>query len=59
MLYRWRVQLEGDPEQAFPGAGRLKDRDEEVRRLRLDLSRVTQKREILERAVAIFSERQP
>jgi transposase len=44
-----------DPEQAFPGKGHLKDRDEEVRRLRRELERVTQDRDILKKAVAIFS----
>lgn len=55
LLGRWIKQLEVDPEQAFPGKGHLKDRDEEVRRLRLELERVTQERDILKKAVAIFS----
>jgi transposase len=55
LLGRWVKQLEVDPEQAFPAKGHLKDRDEEVRRLRRELERVTQERDILKKAVAIFS----
>jgi transposase len=50
MLRRWRRQLEEDPEQAFPGVGQRKGRDEEVWRLRRDLERVTQERDILKRS---------
>jgi transposase len=55
ILGRWVKQFAQDPEQAFPGKGHLKDRDEEVRRLRRELERVTQERDILKKAVAIFS----
>lgn len=55
ILGRWIKQFEVDPEQAFPGKGHLKDHDEEVRRLRRELERVTQERDILKKAVAIFS----
>ena len=55
LLGRWVKQLEVDPEQSFHGKGHLKDRDEEVRRLRRELERVTQERDILKKAVAIFS----
>ena len=34
MIRRWVKQHRQDPEQAFPGQGRLKERDEELRRLR-------------------------
>jgi len=40
---------------AFPGRGRLKPEDEEVRRLRRELEIVRQERGILKKAVAIFS----
>jgi transposase len=54
-LYRWRQELARDGEQAFPGKGRLKADDEYVRRLERELKRVTQERDILKKAVAIFS----
>lgn len=57
MLRRWRKQLEKDPEEAFPGQGRLKLRDETVRQLQREVARLRQEREILKKAVAIFSER--
>jgi transposase len=54
-LYRWRKQLERDGEQAFPGKGRVKPEDEYVRKLERELAIVRQEREILKKALAIFS----
>lgn len=54
-LYRWRQELARDGEQAFPGKGYLKANDEYVRRLERELKLVTQERDILKKAVAIFS----
>jgi len=54
-LYRWRQELARDGEQAFPGKGHLKADDEYVRRLERELKLVTQERDILKKAVAIFS----
>ncbi len=54
MLRRWKKLFEADGERAFPGEGRA--RDEELVRLRRELRRVTEEREILKKAVAIFSE---
>ncbi len=55
MLRRWKRQLDEDPRQAFPGQGHLKPDEEEVRRLRRELDRVKEEREILKKALAIFS----
>ena len=38
-LYKWRKQLLEDGEEAFPGHGKMKASEEEVRRLRRDLAR--------------------
>ena len=54
MLRRWKKQFEEQPKTAFPGEGRV--RDEQLAQLRKDLRRVTEERDILKRAVAIFSE---
>ncbi len=54
MLRRWKQLFEAGGERAFPGEGRA--RDEELVRLRRELRRVTEEREILKKAVAIFSE---
>ena len=59
MLRRWRKQLENDPDQAFPGQGCLKPRDEQVRQLQREVSRLRQEREILKKALAIFSDPRP
>jgi transposase len=40
MLRRWKRQLEADPRHAFPGQGRLKPDEGEMRRLRRELDRV-------------------
>jgi len=57
-LYNWRKQLEGEGEQAFPGKGRLKAEDEYVRGLERELALVKQEREILKKALAIFTRSQ-
>lgn len=49
-LYKWRQKLAADPQQAFPGKGRLKPEDEEVRRLRRALARAEQERDFLKKA---------
>jgi transposase len=57
LLYRWRDQLLGDPDQAFPGKGKLKPEDEELRKLRRELDVVKEERDILKKALAVFSRR--
>lgn len=55
-IRHWRKELEADHDHAFPGKGRLKPDDEEMRRLRRELEIVCQERDILKKAVAIFSD---
>ena len=57
MLRRWRRKLTEEGAGAFPGAGKLPPADEELRRLRRELSEVREERDILKKAVAIFSGR--
>ena len=54
-IYRWRKQLaeEDGRIRAFPGTGNA--RDEELARLKRDLAIAQEEREILRKAVAIFS----
>ena len=54
-LYNWRNQLEQAGAQAFPGKGKLKPDDEYTRRLERELALVRQERDILKKALAIFS----
>ena len=57
-LYTWRKQLERDEGQAFPGKGRLKADEGRVRDLERELAVVQQERDILKKALAIFSRNQ-
>ena len=58
VLRRWKNQLADDPQNAFPGRGQLKAPDEELRRLKRHLERVTEERDILKKALAYFAEDQ-
>lgn len=54
-LHRWRKELEEDSNNAFPGKGRLKPADEELRQLRRELERTKEELDILKKALAFFS----
>jgi transposase len=54
-LYRWRDEFEAEGQQAFPGQGRLTAEQEELRRLKRENEILRQERDILKKAVAIFS----
>jgi len=55
MLSRWRRELVADPEEAFPGSGRLKETEAELSRLRKELAEAKLESEILKKALAVFS----
>jgi len=57
-LYNWRKQVEQAGEQAFPGKGNLKAEDEYTCGLERELALVRQERDILKKALAIFSQDQ-
>jgi transposase len=59
MLYRWMSEYEADNQYAFPGLGKLKEPEEELRRLRRELSDIKMERDILKKALAIFSKQHP
>ena len=54
-LSRWRKKLSREGESAFPGHGHLTPEQEELRQLRRELEIARQERDILKKAVAIFS----
>jgi transposase len=56
IISRWKRELRKDGDQAFPGKGRLKPDDDEMRRLKRENERLRRERDILKKAVAIFSE---
>ena len=58
VLRRWKIQLADDPQNAFPGKGKLKAPDEESRRIKRELERVKEERDILKKALAYFAEDQ-
>lgn len=55
LLYKWKRELEADPTNAFPGKGKLKPEQEQLRQLQQELKRVTEERDILKKALAFFS----
>jgi len=56
VISRWKREFKLDGEDAFPGKGRLKPQDEELRSLKRENERLRRERDILKKAVAIFSE---
>jgi len=58
-LSRWKQECAADGEDAFPGHGRLTPEEEELRRLKRENEILRQERDILKKAIAIFSERKP
>ena len=54
-IFHWKKALAEDPKHAFPGKGRLKPPSEEVRQLQRENDILRQEREILKKALAIFS----
>jgi len=58
-IHQWRKELSEHGSEAFPGSGHQTAQEEELRRLKRELERVWQERDILKKAVAIFSRSQP
>jgi transposase len=54
-VYKWVQQLSAKPEAAFPGKGHLSSEAEEIRMLKREVERLKMEREILKKAMAIFS----
>ena len=55
ILTRWIREHKADTEYAFPGLGKLKEPEEEFRQLRKELADTQMERDILKKALAIFS----
>ena len=55
-LWRWKRELKADGEDAFPGHGRLTPEQERLRQLERENEILRQERDILKKAVAIFSQ---
>ena len=55
ILYRWRQVFKAGGQEAFPGHGKLPESAEEMRQLRRELERAREERDMLKKAIAIFS----
>jgi len=55
-IYRWKKAFAEEGEQAFPGKGRLAPEQEQIRQLKRENEILRQQRDILKKAVAIFSQ---
>ena len=54
-LYRWKRKLAEKGDYAFPGHGRLDPEQDRIRQLEREVEILRQERDILKKAVAIFS----
>ena len=54
-LYAWISQENESHEQAFPGRGKLKADDEELRKLRVEVKKLKEINEILKKATGYFA----
>jgi transposase len=55
VLRKWKNQYIEDTQHPFPGKGRLKPEEEELRRLKRENADLKEERDILKKALAIFS----
>lgn len=57
-LYKWIREFSAKPQEAFPGKGHMVSEAEELRRLQKENERLKMERDILKKAMAIFSQDQ-
>ena len=57
LLHLWKKKYAENEDGAFPGHGRLTSEADEIRRLRRELADVQEERDILKKAVSIFSKK--
>jgi transposase len=55
LLHLWRREFLKDGEKAFTGKGCVKPENAEIRKLRKELERAREERDILKKALAVFS----
>lgn len=58
LLGRWVKQLSADPEEAFPGNGKLKARDKEIEELRRENARLKVELSFLKKVSGYFARNQ-
>ncbi len=57
LLHRWKQRLTDQQEQAFVGTGNLTPEQAELRRLRVENADLREERDILKKAISVFSDR--
>jgi transposase len=57
-LYKWARQYSDKPQEAFPGIGHMTPDAEMIRQLKRENERLKMERDILKKAMAIFSKDQ-
>jgi len=55
LLHRWKREYLDHEDESYPGKGNLYPKDEEIRRLKRELTDVKEERDILKKAIAVFS----
>jgi transposase len=55
VLRKWVKDYVADPQQAFPGQGKMKPEQLEIERLRREVRRLQAERDILKKAAAYFA----
>jgi len=59
MLQRWMKEYQNDPDDSFPGNGNMRAADEELRQLKNKLREVEEERDILKKALQVFTKKKP
>jgi transposase len=54
-LHNWKKNYLEDQQHSFPGKGKMKPEEEELRKLRKELNTVKMERDILKKAIAFFA----
>ena len=55
LLYQWRQALSSKGDASFPGSGRQRGREEENARLKRELAKIKEERDILKKAATYFA----
>ena len=55
MLCQWKRKLQEDQQEAFPGHGKLKSKDDYIHRLERENKRLKDERDILKKATIFFA----
>lgn len=57
-IFRWQRQLRQDGNRAFPGHGKLKEAETRIQQLEKENANLRMERDILKKAVRVFSQSQ-